>query len=219
MFKLCVFDLDGTLINSIADLGVSTNWALNKYGFPTYEIDKYRYMVGDGVPVLIKRALKDAYSESAFAKVLESFNFYYNGHFADNTRPYDGIEKMLNALLSAGIKIAVLSNKPDNFVKLIIEKLFPQTSFDFVMGKTDSFPKKPEPDALLHIIEHMGVQKAETLYIGDSNVDIHTAKNAGVKSAGVLWGFRDREELETAGADIIAADPAGLLSAAGILAD
>ena len=212
MFELCVFDLDGTLVNSIKDLAASTDYALSKNGFPKNPLESYRYFVGDGVPMLIKRALKDNDSPEAEKAVHADFDAYYNKHYADNTQPYAGITELLTVLQQRGIKCAVLSNKPDNFVKIIVSKMFSDFKFSWVQGKADGFPKKPDPTALNFIIRSLGVKKENTLYVGDSNVDIFTGKNAQVQSCGVLWGFRDRDELEKAGAVSIVSKPEEILS-------
>lgn len=203
MIKLCVFDLDGTLVNSIEDLAESTNYGLRKNGFKTYELQKYKYFVGDGVKVLVKRVLGDNATPENEEKVLADFNYYYNLHYADHTRPYEGCVEMLKKLEKQGIKCAVLSNKPDNFVKIIVSKLYPDFNFSWVQGKAEGFPKKPDPTALKFILKSLSCDVSDTLYIGDSNVDIFTGKNAGVKTCGVTWGFRERDELESAGADYI----------------
>jgi phosphoglycolate phosphatase len=207
LVELCVFDLDGTLVNSLEDLANSTNFALKKYGFGTYPVEKYRYFVGDGVPMLIKRALGENDTPQAEEAMLAEFNAYYNEHYADHTRPYEGNIEMLRALRQRGIKCAVLSNKPDEFVKIIIKKILPEIDFEWVQGKAEGFPKKPDPTALNFIMQKLGVKKEDVLYIGDSNVDVKTGKNAGVRTCGVLWGFRERDELEKAGADIIISKP------------
>jgi phosphoglycolate phosphatase len=211
LIELCVFDLDGTLVNSLADLADSTNYALKKNGFVTCPADRYRFFVGNGVPMLIKRALGGQASPEAEKAVLCDFNAYYNTHYADHTRPYDGNVELLEALRARGVKCAVLSNKPDNFVKIIVAEILPQFRFSWVQGKAEGFPKKPDPAALNFILHSLGVKKENTLYIGDSNVDIFTGKNAGVMTCGVLWGFRGRDELEEAGACHIVSEPKEIL--------
>ncbi|CDZ23487.1 hypothetical protein CCDG5_0345 [[Clostridium] cellulosi] len=211
MIKLCVFDLDGTLINSLNDLADATNYALKKSGFSPYPVEKYRYFVGDGVPMLIKRALGDSYSPEMESALLSDFNRYYNEHYADHTAPYEGIKELLSELSKRGILSAVLSNKPDNFVKIIISEIFSDFKFSWIQGKMDGFPKKPDPTALNFIMKSLNVNTDETLYIGDSNIDIFTGKNANVKTCGVLWGFRTKEELEEAGADYIVDSPLAVL--------
>ena len=212
MIDLCVFDLDGTLINSLDDLADSTNYALTKNGFAPHAVEKYRYFVGNGVPLLIRRALGDNASETAESAVLRDFNEYYDRHYDDKTRPYKGITELLLALNAQSVRCGVLSNKPDNFVKRIVSRLLPDYPFAWVQGKMDDFPKKPDPAALEYILRSLGVKKEHTLYIGDSNVDILTGKNAGIATCGVLWGFRDRAELAAAGADHIVSMPNEILS-------
>lgn len=211
MIKLCVFDLDGTLVNSLNDLADATNFALKKHGFSTYPVEKYRYFVGDGVPMLIKRALGENDSPEMESALLSDFNSYYNEHYADHTAPYDGIRELLSELSRRNILCAVLSNKPDNFVKIIVGEIFTDFKFSWIQGKMDGIPKKPDPTALKSIMDSLSVNAGETLYIGDSNIDIFTGKNAGVKTCGVLWGFRTKGELEEAGADYIAASPLAVL--------
>jgi haloacid dehalogenase superfamily, subfamily IA, variant 3 with third motif having DD or ED/haloacid dehalogenase superfamily, subfamily IA, variant 1 with third motif having Dx(3-4)D or Dx(3-4)E len=212
LIELCVFDLDGTLVNSLDDLANSTNYALEKNGFAPQPVERYRYFVGNGVPLLIKRALGERGTKEAEQAVLRDFNEYYDRHFDDKTRPYKGNTELLHALGIRGVQCGVLSNKPDNFVRLIVSRLLPDSSFAWIQGKTDEFPKKPDPAALEHILRSLGVKKENTLYIGDSDVDIRTGKNAGVATCGVLWGFRGRAELEAAGADHIAAAPEEILA-------
>lgn len=211
MYKLCVFDLDGTLINSLGDLADSTNYALKKHGFEEKPLENFTHYVGDGVPMLIKRALDKNCSEEAANAVLTDFNEFYSKHYANKTKAYNGIMELLKALCEKKIKIAVLSNKPDNFVKIIVKTLFPSINFASVQGKIEGLPKKPDPSALNTIIENLKADKNEVLYIGDSNVDIFTGHNAGVKACGAVWGFRGREELEKAGADYLADIPLDIL--------
>lgn len=212
MFKLCVFDLDGTLVNSLEDLADSTNYALEKNGFETCPLCEYNHYVGDGVPMLLKRALKQKATEDNVKTLLKDFNAYYDTHYANKTRPYGGICELLEKLSALNIKTAVLSNKPDNFVNIIVKELMPQIKFSFVQGKLEGVPKKPDPTALNNIIGNCDVSKDEVLYIGDSNVDVFTGKNAGVRVCGCVWGFRGREELEKAGADFIAYSPLDILN-------
>lgn len=209
--KLCVFDLDGTLINSLTDLAESTNYALSKNGFDIYPVDKYKYLVGDGVQMLMKRALNMSGTPEMEAALLKDFNEYYNRHYSDHTTAYDGINELLSAIAQRGIACAVLSNKPDNFVKIIVNKIFADFKFAWIQGKTEKFPPKPDPSSLKFILNKLNVNTNDVLYAGDSDVDVKTGKNAGVKTCGVLWGFRTREELETAGADNIASVPSDIL--------
>ena len=210
--KLAIFDLDGTLVNSIADLACATNTALEKFGYPVHEVVKYNYMVGDGVPKLIERALPpDGRKKENNAIIHKEFDKYYKMHYSDMTRPYSGIPELLQNIKRKDILIAVASNKPDKFTKAIVSSFFDGV-FDVVQGKADDTEKKPAPDIILKIIKKLDVSKEDTIMIGDSNVDIFTAQNAGVRSIGCLWGFRTKEELEAAKADYIVSEPCEILN-------
>ncbi len=211
--KLCIFDLDGTLTDSLYDLGASMNYAIGKYGFPPRSAEEYRRMVGNGVSVLADRAAGlDANSDPDLKKaILEVFYDYYEIHKLDHTRPYDGIAETVEELGRRGIMLAVNSNKNDNFTYDIVTSLFGKDRFFDIRGKREGVGTKPDPAAALSIIENAGVSKEESVYIGDSNVDMQTAKNAGIKSIGVSWGFRTVEELRREGADNIAVKPADII--------
>ena len=204
MYKLVIFDLDGTLVNSLADLGNACNEALAKFGFPTYDIEKYRYFVGDGVPMLIKRAVPAD----------KGTDVIYRRTYNRLTRPYDGIVKLVADLKAKGILTAVASNKPDEFTQVIVSDMFEAGTFSYVSGKKDGFEKKPDPGIALHIMEKLDVSPEDTLFAGDSSVDMKTATNAGCDSIGCLWGFRTREELEENHAVYIAETPADIYNAA-----
>lgn len=211
MLKLLIFDLDGTLVNSVADLADATNYALNKYGYPIHDEEKYNYFVGNGVLKLIERALPENERTEEQIKILrEDFSEYYNVHYKDKTRPYNGIPEVLHKLRKKGLQLAVASNKPDEFTKIIVNHFFPDT-FSCVQGGLDGVPKKPDPQIVLSIMEKFSVSPDECLFIGDTNVDILTGKNSGVCTIGCLWGFRDFEELSSAGADYIISDPEEIL--------
>lgn len=212
LLKLCVFDLDGTLVNSLKDLANATNYALEKNGYPVRELEEYRYFLGKGLPLLLKGALGDNYSEEARLRLTDDFNFHYGLHYADCSYAYEGMPGLIDDLKARGVCSAVLSNKPDEFVDVIIKKMYPRADFAVVQGKIDRFPTKPDPSSLLNVLKELGVRKDEALYIGDSNIDIFTGHNAGVKAVGVTWGFRPRSELEEAGADYIVQKPAAILN-------
>lgn len=211
--KLCIFDLDGTLVDSLEDLAVSMNFALGKHGLPAHPKEAYRLFVGSGVKKLIERAAAPLPCSEALLEALrESFSSYYKDHCFDFTRPYPGCAALLRELSLCGIAVGILSNKPDPFVRQIAEHLFPGFSFSVIWGKREEYPAKPDPTSLLECIRLSGVKRDECFYIGDSDVDILTAKRAGVQSCGAVWGFRGEEELRTAGADFLLKHPLALLS-------
>lgn len=208
MTKLAIFDLDGTLINSIIDLADATNYALRECGFPEHTVDKYNYFVGDGVNNLILRAIPEgSHCDTTILKVKNLFSEYYNKHFSDKTYIYEGIIPLLNNLKTNGVKLAVASNKPDQFTKQIISDLFGTELFDFVQGNKEGIPHKPDSRIIKEAMSFLGVSDKETVMIGDTNVDIKTGKNAGIRTIGCLWGFRDELELKEAGADFIVSTP------------
>ena len=208
MIKLCIFDLDGTLTNTLDAISHFGNTALGKNGFDAIEKDRYRYLVGDGRDLLIHRMLAESGKDTDenFAKVAKSYDEAYEAEPLYKTAPYEGIPELLSALSEKGYGICVLSNKPDNVVQDIV-RLFFGDIFRVVMGKKPEFEIKPSPQAALAISRECGVEPAECVFIGDTDVDIKTGKNAGMKTCGVLWGFREKEELLEAGADCIADKP------------
>ncbi|WP_295210851.1 HAD family hydrolase [Ruminococcus sp.] len=214
MKKLYIFDLDGTLVNSIFDLGDAMNAVLEKYGYPTFGYDSYKHFVGNGTLKLVERALpEDKRTEENIKAYHAEFSEEYNKRCVSRTRPYEGIGEVIEALRAEGKLTAVASNKPDKFVKYIVGEIFKNGEFDMVAGKKDGVPTKPAPDIIYNILETLGVKAQEAVIIGDSDVDVMTAKNSGLQCIGCQWGFRGREELERAGADFIAAKPADILKA------
>lgn len=207
MIKCCIFDLDGTLLDTLDDLATSCNYALSLYGYKTYPTDDYRNFVGNGVSVLLDRVLPKAVDKEQKQKVLEAFLEHYSQHYIDLTVPYDGIEGLLRILKLKGYLVCVVSNKPHYYSKELITKIFGEKFFNMVLGAGEELPKKPAPDGVLYCMKKLGLSASECVYIGDSNVDILTAKNAGLPSIGVAWGFRGEEELRTAGADYIVQEP------------
>lgn len=196
MKKLVIFDLDGTLLNSIADLAVAVNQALEKCGFPTHEEDAYRFMVGDGVMKLFERALPEGEkSEENVLRIRENFIPFYEVHNADLSRPYDGMLELLAELKRRGIKMAVASNKYHSATLKLVAHYFCDTPFEIVLGNREGVPVKPNPQIVEEILAHTGVAKSEVLYVGDTNVDMRTAINAAVECVGVAWGFRPKVEL------------------------
>lgn len=211
MVKLVIFDLDGTLIDSLEDLGTAINVSLEKMGLPTHKMEKFNYYVGNGIKRLCERSVGEHIDRAEELYTL--FGEYYGSHYAVYTKPYNHIEEVLNRLKADGIKIAVASNKAENFVVKIVTELFPNITFDSIKGQTDTRDKKPCPDIIFQTMEELGVSKRDTILVGDSNVDIQTSKNADIPSIGCLWGFRDYQELHQAGATKIVAEPLELIDA------
>jgi len=201
MYKLIIFDLDGTLLDTIEDLANSVNYALTVYGFPTHETESYRFFIGNGVNKLLERALPDDKRSADFVSMLKAeFIKHYYHHSDTCTKPYAGIEPLLLKLQEAGYRVAVASNKIHPATVELTARFFPTIQFTDVFGQRDGFPVKPNPSILNEIIANAGVAKPEVLYVGDSGVDVATAYNAGVDFVGVLWGFRPKSELEEVGA-------------------
>lgn len=211
MYQIAIFDLDGTLVNSIADLGSSANHLLESRGMPVHPIDAYYHFVGNGVHKLCERCLPANTPAAEVEQFFADFNAYYSQHCLDETVPYTGIPKVLEQLKAAGVHLAVASNKTQPFVETIVKHYFGTSCFDQILGSSDSRPKKPSPEIITQILKNAGIQADQAVMIGDSNVDIQTAKNAGIASIGCIWGFRGKEELMQAGADELAEKPEDLL--------
>ncbi|MBQ8674067.1 MAG: HAD family hydrolase [Bacteroides sp.] len=197
MKRLLIFDLDGTLLNTIADLAQSTNHALHSLGFPTHAEEEYRFMVGNGINKLFERALPpDARTEENILHVRQAFLPHYDQHNTDLSRPYPSIPQLLEQLQQADIRLAVASNKYQSATTKLIAHYFPHIRFSAVLGQREGIPVKPHPAIVEHILQATGISGEQVLYVGDSGVDMQTARNAGVEACGVTWGFRPREELE-----------------------
>lgn len=208
LYKIAVFDLDGTLVNSLWDLGNSVNKGLEKAGLAPHPIEAYRRFVGDGREKLIERAMGEAYSDKAMREIVRTvFDREYRLHSNDNTADYPGCARLLEKLEKAGVLTAVLSNKPHEFVAEILKKVYPKHTFTEAWGQLPQYKCKPDGESLLAMLEKHGVAPGGCLYIGDSNVDVFTAQNAGVDMIGVEWGFRGKEELLAAGAPRVVSDP------------
>lgn len=210
---LAIFDLDGTLVNTIADLGNSASYALKKYGFPERTTEEYTRFVGNGTYMLIKRCLPEAVhdNDDICKKVHTAFSEHYASHYADTSYAYENMGFVLNELKKNGVKLCVLTNKPNAFAEGVLNKFFPSDTFDIVMGSREDMPKKPDPTAENYIISQIGAVKERVIHIGDSDVDVFTAHNAGVKCIGCTWGFRSRQSLLEAKADFIADKPEDIL--------
>ena len=212
--KAVVFDLDGTLSDSILSIAYCANRALEKFGLQTFETDRYKYFVGDGAAELIRRTLQNQPENrmDLFEEVKEEYVKLFAVDCMYEVKPYEGICELLAELKERGIKITVLSNKPHFNTCKVIRDLFGEEMFDIVQGQTPEIQKKPSPDGVFLISEKLGIPVEEMLYVGDTNTDMQTGKSAGAFTVGVLWGFRDRAELEENHADAIIAHPLELLN-------
>ena len=211
--KACIFDLDGTLTNTLESMTYSVNLTLKEMGLSQITKDQCRMFVGNGARVLIKESLKVSGDPEA-SRIEEGMKIYgriFDLNCTYHVTPYEGILEMLRALKDREIHLAVLSNKPDRQTVKVVKEIFGDGIFDYAQGQKDGIRRKPEPDGVWYLMEQMQVSKEECLYIGDSEVDAATGKNAGLKTIGVLWGFRDRKTLETAGADHLIERPEELL--------
>lgn len=211
--KACIFDLDGTLTNTLESMTYSVNLTLKEMGLSQITKDQCRMFVGNGARVLIEESLKVSGDLKA-SRIEEGMKIYgriFDQNCTYHVTPYEGIPEMLKALKDRGIHLAVLSNKPDRQTVKVVKEIFGDNIFDYAQGQKDGIRRKPAPDGVWYLMEQMQVSKEECLYIGDSEVDAATGKNAGLKTIGVLWGFRDRKTLETAGADHLIERPEELL--------
>ena len=208
-FEAIIFDLDGTLLDTLEDIADATNAALSAFGLPTHPVDAYRYFVGDGVGHLVRRIVPEASrDDDALGESLrEAFAANYAKCWSAKTQPYEGIPEMLDALSEKGIRKAVLSNKPERFTRDCVDGLLTDWTFDLVLGLNDDTPRKPDPTGARRILEHWGIPAESVLYVGDTATDMKTASAAGLYPLGVLWGFRDGEELQAAGARRLASHP------------
>jgi phosphoglycolate phosphatase len=212
-FKAALFDLDGTLIDSLADLADSANLVLERLGLPRHEPDAYRYFVGEGIRVLATRALpREMRTEEMIDRCTGLVLEVYNQRLLVNTRPYAGIPDLLDGLQAAGLKMAILSNKLEPQTRAIAAELLSSWPFDPICGNRPPVPKKPDPTSALKIASDLGLAPAEILYLGDTSIDMRTATSAGMYAMGVLWGFRPAEELIQGGARALVAHPADLLA-------
>ncbi len=219
MIKACIFDLDGTLCDTLTTIAYFGNETLKHFELPEIEINKYKYMIGNGYKNLVRNMLNylDSYTDELFLEVSEHYFKAYDKNPLYLTAPYDGILAMLDSLSKKGIKTAILSNKPDNATKNVVKEILTSHDFSHVQGFIEGVPLKPAPDSLLNIISFLDVPKEECLYIGDTSTDIETGKNAEIKTVGVLWGFRTEKELKDAGADMIAQTPSDIIDFIGML--
>ena len=205
-----IFDLDGTLLATLDDLAASTNYALAAHGMPRHSTDDIRRFVGNGVRKLMERAVPDGENNPLFEDTLATFRQHYSLHSLDNTRPYPHVEDMLRELRRRGKRIAVVSNKFYSATQQLCHHFFPDT-VEVAIGEREGIMKKPAPDTVFEALRQLGTDKAGAVYIGDSDVDIATARNAGIPCLSVLWGFRDRDFLQAQGATTLISSPQQLL--------
>lgn len=214
--KLVVFDLDGTLADTIESITYCTNRALTQHGRPTFTDAEYKYFVGDGAVTLVQRALEAGgdKKQEYFDRVYQTYVEIFEKDCMYKVKPYDGIVELLSTLKENGIKTAVLSNKPHERTEEVIATMFPQT-FDVVLGQSPQRKKKPSPDGVFAILDQLSLEKQNALYVGDTGTDMKTGKSAGLFTVGVLWGFREENELKEHGADAIIKEPKELMKYIG----
>ena len=210
MISTVIFDLDGTLLDTLDDIGDSVNRTLDAFGFPRRTPDEIRQFVGNGAVKLLERALPHPVDEAAFRALYTAYDRDYTAHQRDRTAPYAGVVPLLQTLRERGLRTAVLSNKQDNVVRPLCTHYFPEL-LDMATGPADGRAVKPAPDGILYIAETLGVPLSEVLYVGDSETDVYTGLAAGVRTVAVLWGFRDRQTLVNAGATDFVQTPAEIL--------
>lgn len=211
--KAFIFDLDGTLIDSLADIAEAVNRALDQHGYPRQPLESFPQFIGEGVGALVERAVpSDVLHTLDIPAMIADYQRHYADTWREKTRPYDGITQVIRALRSGGMKTAVLSNKPEHFTKLCCDHFFAPGSFDAVRGALEGVPRKPHPQAGLELAAELGVTPDECSYIGDSGLDMAFAVNSGMLPVGVLWGFRSEDELRANGARRLIAAPEELLT-------
>ena len=207
MYQTVIFDLDGTLLNTLEDLADAGNWVCRRNGWPEHSLEEYRTMVGHGLSNLVQRfSPEGCRSPLLLVNTLAQFSQYYGAHNMDKTLPYPRMPELAGTLRDRGLQLAVYSNKADDFSRQIVEHFFPGV-FALVRGKVRGVPVKPDPAGVRQVLAELGADPARTLFVGDSSVDVETAHNAALPVCGVTWGFRSRESLETAGADFLADTP------------
>ncbi len=209
MKKLCIFDLDGTILDTVGSIAYYGNLALEQNGIAPIERDEYRFLAGDGARVLVHRMLhrRGCDGGETFERVFRDYNEAYNEHPTYLTRIFDGLREALNRMKAHGVRMTVFSNKPDYAVQEVTRALWGEDYFECVIGQREGVPLKPDPTVVFEILEKTGVSPADCVYIGDTSTDMRTGRNAGLFTVGVLWGFRDIEELLSTGADAVARTP------------
>ncbi|WP_243360093.1 HAD family hydrolase [Fundidesulfovibrio terrae] len=208
--RAVIFDLDGTLLDTLEDLADAGNNVLAALGYPTHPMESYKQFVGDGVAMLVRRALPED-AQHDFDRALERMREEYATHWKVKTRPYPGIAEMLDALVAKGVPLSVLSNKPDKFCQLTMEHFFSRWPWAAVMGESEKYPRKPDPTGAKAIAEKLGIPPGDFLFLGDSPMDVKCALGAGMTPVGATWGFRERATLEAAGGKVFIDRPQELL--------
>ena len=212
LFRATIFDLDGTLLDTLDDIANAANCVLAARDFPTHPNPHYRRFIGDGIVKLMLRALPETHQDDATVQAcVAAYVQEYERTWNAQTKPYAGVPEMLDTLVVRGIKLAVLSNKPDHFTQRCVGELLAKWAFDVVLGASDEFPRKPDPASAIETAKRLGVSVAECLYVGDSGVDMQTARAAHMCPVGVLWGFRGKEELLKYGAQHLIDKPSEVL--------
>lgn len=212
MIRLVIFDMDGTILDTLQDLADCTNHLLHNHDYPKHPLDVYRYFVGNGIKTLIERAIPETERTPEKIETLyQEFLPYYELHKEDKTCAYPGILELLRDFRQRGVMVAIASNKVQSAMESLVERYFPGIDFAAVLGYREGVPPKPHPAIVEDILKITGVEKSDVLYVGDTAVDMETAASANVRKVGVLWGFRNRQELETAEADFIVEEPREIL--------
>ncbi len=212
LYKAVLFDLDGTLLDTLDDIADSANRVLATMAMPVHPLEAYRYFVGDGMMTLIERIVPaERKDPQTIAQVVDAFREDYGSNWQVKSRPYAGILPMLTGLVEKGLQLAVLSNKPQDFTQLCVERLLSDFSFQPVFGQREGVPKKPDPAGACEVAEMLQIAPEQFIYLGDTAIDMQTAKNAGMFAVGALWGFRSKEELLASGAEHLVSSPVDLL--------
>lgn len=210
MFKAVFFDLDGTLANSLLDLAASTNYILRNHGYPEHPVSAYQYFAGDGFAKMIERAMPADIDKEAMLPLLkDEWIAYYTVHYADQTVAYDGLSDLVSELKRRGLRLAVVTNKAQEMAEIVVHKLFGD-AFDYILGLREGIPAKPDPTGVFLAMESLGVKPEECAFVGDTGMDVAAGVNAGAFPIGVLWGFREKEELVRFGAKAFAENAAEL---------
>ncbi len=210
-YKAAIFDLDGTILDTLEDLRNSVNFALKENGLPERTFSEVRAFVGNGIRLLIERAVPENTDLKVTDAVFNCFKEHYGKHSADNTKPYNGIIELISKLKANGVKLAVVSNKADFAVQTLVADYFPQL-FDYSVGEKDGIRRKPFPDSVLTVLKAFDCEKCDAVYIGDSEVDVETARNVGMDCIAVTWGFRDEELLNSLKPEYIVNEPTEILN-------